>query len=906
MLTETWLNASILDSELLPLFNDFDIFRCDRKNKRGGGVLIAAHHSLQCCAVDIPCSLEAIFIRCKAAVPPVTIGVCYRPPDSDPAFVGELHDALQLLTSDSDNAPLLLFGDFNFPAITWSDLALTMSKQNTESDFIDTCLTFNLSQMISFPTRTTLNSSSLLDLFLTTQPDKVSSVSSPNRLSDHAVIHATFQCNLPNPKKVKKTITLYDKADYQGMNDELASFCDSFLVDFSNRSVDENWELFKNKMQQLVNMYIPTITITERPTSPWYNNTLKRLSNKKKRQFRSAKKSKSNHAWKKYRETEKLYASMISDAKRTFFSSTLPDMLRTNPKKFWSTINPTHAKPISLLDQLNIPIPEFKVAETLNSTFCSVFTDEPDDVFPCVPDVFPSVPSHDYPAMPSVIFEPNGIIQVIDSLKVTSSAGIDCINSKVLKNTKHLSAAILSHIFQQSLSSGVVPRDWKVGKVIPIPKKGPSSSPSNYRPISLTCVCCKIMEHIIYSQTVKFLVSVNFFHPSQHGFQKGLSCDTQLALFINDISSSIDHNIPVDALFLDFEKAFDKVPHKRLFLKLSRLNIDPAVLEWIKNFLSNREQFVYSNQISSTRRPVLSGVPQGTVLGPLLFLIYVNDLPTNISSQIRLFADDCVIYRPINCPNDSQILQNDLITIETWCKNWLMTLNIRKTSVVSFHRRKFHPVPSYFFSGSEISPVNSYKYLGINITPDLNWSSHITNISNEANKVLGYLRRNLRLAPPSVKLLAYQTLVRPKLEYACAVWDPHQCNLSKTLESVQNRASRFIYSDYSRHSSVTNLKIKAHLPNLELRRKAARLVLFHKFFHSLSDTSAIMPAHRISSRTNHQNPVYPAHARTTAHLRSFFVHTAKDWNDLPPHVVHHSNPILFKTHIEKTLYNMPV
>lgn len=135
---------------------------------------------------------------------------------------------------------------------------------------------------------------------------------------------------------------------------------------------------------------------------------------------------------------------------------------------------------------------------------------------------------------------------------------------KSFKNTKHLSVVILSHIFQQSLSSRVVPRDCKVDKVIPMPKKCPSSYPSNYRPISLTWVCSKIMEHIIYTQTVKFLICVNVFHPSKHGFQKGLSCNTQLAAFINDINWSINHNIPVDALFLDFEKAFDKLPHKRL------------------------------------------------------------------------------------------------------------------------------------------------------------------------------------------------------------------------------------------------------------------------------------------------------------------------------------------------------
>lgn len=217
--------------------------------------------------------------------------------------------------------------------------------------------------------------------------------------------------------------------------------------------------------------------------------------------------------------------------------------------------------------------------------------------------------------------------------------------------------------------------------------------------------------------------------------------------------------------------------------------------------MTNRQQFVWANNHSSSLSPVTSGVPQGTVLGPLLFLIYINDLPNNISSNIRLFADDCVIYRPIRDASDTNTLQSDLSLLETWCKNWLMSLNIKKTCVISFHRRQSYSPSKYYLFDSEISAVNSCKYLGITLTSDLSWSTHIMNITNDANRVLGYLRRNLRLAPPSVKLFTYLTLVRPKVEYACAIWDPHQITLTKTLHPKSRSQIHFfrLLLSYQRH-----------------------------------------------------------------------------------------------------------
>lgn len=231
-----------------------------------------------------------------------------------------------------------------------------------------------------------------------------------------------------------------------------------------------------------------------------------------------------------------------------------------------------------------------------------------------------------------------------------------------------------------------------------------------------------------------------------------------------------------------------------------------------------------------------------------------------------------------------------------------MVLNTNKTALISFHRRQNLPTTNYNINGSIVSSLSSIKYLGVNISQNLNWSFHVSKIVNNANRALGYLRRNLHLAPPSVKLLAYKTLIRPKLEYASAIWDPFQINLSKSIELIQNRAVRFIYSDYSYHTSVTTLKRIADLPNLDLRRKVSRLSLYHKMYHTFHYNCPIQSAHRTSARTSHHKAVYPPPACTTAHHHSFFAQAARDWNDLPPSVIHHSNTDRFKNAIESLFY----
>lgn len=284
-----------------------------------------------------------------------------------------------------------------------------------------------------------------------------------------------------------------------------------------------------------------------------------------------------------------------------------------------------------------MPLSEEQCACAFNAFFSTTFFKEDNSNVPIVTDF-------DYPFMEEIDITAEGIASLINNLKISTSGGIDNINTKILKNTVGTSSQILFHIFQQSLTSGQLPKDWKIAKVIPVFKNGNKTSRENYRPISLTCICCKLLEHIIASHIFRHLEKNKHFHNNQHGFRKGLSCDTQLLEFNTDLHFNLNSNQQTDCIVLDFSKAFDRVAHCHLISKLSPLNIDSLTLFWLRNFLSLRQQFTIVNDFASLITDVTFGVLQGSVLGPLLFLVYINDLPNNISSCVRLFADDCIIY----------------------------------------------------------------------------------------------------------------------------------------------------------------------------------------------------------------------------------------------------------------------
>lgn len=894
VLTETWLSSNISNDEIFECNKGFNIYRCDREDRPGGGVLIAVADRLHSFSFPLACSLEIVCVCVRINHRDMIFCCCYRPPNPCSTFCDALHDVLNNIVTKFPRTPLFLLGDFNFPKINWSTTGPVACDSSSETkSFVKLCTDFNFSQLITEPTR----SANTLDLVLTTTPDLVHELSFLPGLSDHCFIHFVLKEKVTRPLTKPKQIRDYSKGNFAAINEELAIFLDEYMPKFDERSVECNWNLFKDKTRNLINKYIPLRIISCKHRSPWFNVSLKRLLNKKKRLFRNAKRTNAHDRWLSYNQATSAYKDAVKKAKLAFYRDTLPTLLTQNVKKFWNVVNGSKRNSVSLTDDDGVAYVASECCNVLNEVFSKSFSQ-----FCCVR--LPNFDGSQFPPMDPVHIDWVGVKHIIHGLKLSSSCGVDDINSKFLKNTEVYSSIIISKLFSQSLQTGCIPRDWKVGKVTPLYKSGNRQSPLNYRPISLTSVCCKILEHIIYSQLVNFLETNSFFSSSQHGFRKSYSCETQLISFTHDLFAAIDKRSVIDCIFLDFSKAFDVVSHQLLFLKLSKLNIDHQILTWIKNFLSNRTQFVTANDCNSPFSPVNSGVPQGSVLGPLLFLIYINDLPNVVNSSIKLFADDCVIYRVISNSSDTAMLQTDLDNISAWCTSWHMRLNTNKCKVMRISRSAdCSNVYNYHLEGLVLEKVMSYKYLGVHLTANLSWEKHIEYISNNANRMLGYLRRNFYMAPSSLKLLLYKTLVRSKLEYASSVWDPGLDYLSNTLESVQNRSARFILSDYHRNASVSSMKLSLNLPLLYLRRQLSRLSLFQKIYYhntSLKRELFCTPAY-LSSRSDHANKVAVPFARTNLFYHSFLVKTSKEWNDLPSSIATLVYTPAFKTAVENFL-----
>ena len=324
-------------------------------------------------------------------------------------------------------------------------------------------------------------------------------------------------------------------------------------------------------------------------------------------------------------------------------------------------------------------------------------------------------------------------------------------------------------------------------------------------------------------------------------------------------------------MILDFSKAFDKVSHRHLLLKLEHHGVRGPTLSWIGDFLTNRTQRVMIEGTLSEAAPVTSGVLQGSVLGPLLFLCYINDLPACVSSHIRLFDDDCLLYRTINAQHDTVILQEDLNTSQQWEAKWLTSFNPDKCEVLRVTNKRKHILHTqYKIHDRILNIVDRTKYLGVTIQSKLNWKPHINNITKKANNIIAFLQRNLSRCPRPVKEQAYKTYVRPILEYAFTVWDPHTIELTNHLEMVQRRAARFVTADHRRRHSVTVLLNQLQWQTLLQRRTHSKLTMLYRIHHQLVAIPAGQPYIIYSNTTTrgHHLQLQQHHCRINSYQHS--------------------------------------
>ena len=340
-------------------------------------------------------------------------------------------------------------------------------------------------------------------------------------------------------------------------------------------------------------------------------------------------------------------------------------------------------------------------------------------------------------SIPSLSIDACGVSSQLRRLNPNKAHEPDELSPQLLILVAEELAPALTIIFQQSYDLSSTPKDWNSAIVTPIYKKGIKSDPSNYGPISLTCICCKIMEHIMLSHIAKHIAMNNIIINEQHGFRNKLSTITQLINTTTDWANTLINRGQTDIIFLDFSKAVDKISHRSILSNLHYYGIRNHTLSWIDAFLSNRTKTTVVNGVHSSYVEVTSAVPQGSVLGPMLFLLYIDDINNAITSQFKLFADDSVLHRNIHSQNDQVILQNDPDAISLWAERWLMEQNINKCSVFSSTLKRNSILHGNNILGAMHKRVTNHDYLGVTIWSDLNWLRHVKKNSNKASRTPG-------------------------------------------------------------------------------------------------------------------------------------------------------------------------
>ena len=459
------------------------------------------------------------------------------------------------------------------------------------------------------------------------------------------------------------------------------------------------------------------------------------------------------------------------------------------------------------------------------------------------------------------------------------------MHPKVLKESAHIISEFLSVLFIKSLKSGRLPRDWKSAIVIPLHKKGSTKKTEDFRPVSLTSIICKILESIIRDSIVEHMDKNKLFIEHQHGFRSKRSCVTQLLEVIDDWYEILDDKGCIDVIYLDFQKAFDTVPHRRLLNKMYAYGIRGQLLKWTESFLIGRTQKVRVSNAVSSERNVLSGIPQGSVLGPILFLVFINDLPDVVECSVKLFADDTKIYSAIENHDDCAKIQKDIDNLAAWSDKWLLRFNALKCKCLhEVHVGKNNIKHDYHMKVGDkdilIAEVNEEKDIGVTFDNRMKFDVHIRNIVNKANQRIGIIRRTFDHLDKNMFLMLYKTLVRPILEYATVIWSPWLKKDIVAIEQCQRRATRLV-KDLKDKSYGERLK-ELGIPTLVYRRERTDVLQIFKIMEKFDEVhmKSIKPSHNISTR-GHDKKLEKRHHNLKSTKNVFPTRVLSQWNDLP-------------------------
>ena len=876
LLTESWCNDETSEAFLsvpgYELQQDLRVDRQDTAGGRGGGLLVYSKAGKKILALD---KVVVFNQYCRFLIDDITVYLIYRPPGGGQESIEGLTELVRTAETRT-----IMIGDFNFPEICW-DSGQTAARTRT---FLETTTEAGMEQLVTFPTHVKGNK---LDLLLTNVPERVLEVEDAGRLghSDHVMITAKLTARESQPIRTRDQPD-WSKADWAGMREELGTI--NWRMELDNKNVEEAWTVFTNKIHKAVDKHVPVRRKRNQNRPAWLSTEILRAIRRKKRLWTRAK---VGEQVEEYNKVEKDVKKMIRTAKRKFEKKLAEGGGKDGVQKrrFYAYVKQrTRTRPSigPLKDREGRVVREDReMAGLFNGYFSSVFTREDTA----------NVPEPDQMRMDSVL----GDIQVtrkkvsdkIKKLKKGAASGPDMIGSSVLQELVDVVSSPLATIMRKSLDQGQVPQDWKAANVTPIFKKGSKYSPGNYRPVSLTSVSCKVFESIIRDDITSHLDKNRLIKPSQHGFMRGRSCASNLLSFLERTTAAVDRGEAVDIVFLDFAKAFDKVPIKRLLKKVWAHGIRGKVYEWIRAWLEDRLQRVVLNGEASDWAAVLSGVPQGSVLGPLLFLIFINDLDEAGSAAeiIRKFADDTKVAQPIRTRDgigDQAKLQAALDGLVGWAARWGMSFNVQKCKIM--HVGHANPRARYHMGGTELDITEEERDIGVTMSSKLKPGPQCLKAARTAQQVLGQILRAFQARDKFTYMQLYKTYVRPHLEFACQAWSPWSAADKEVLEKVQQRAVRQV-SGLKGPSYEEKLK-ELDMCTLEERRHRADMAMVYKILTGKMDIDAreFFEMAATSGRATRvaADPlnVTVKHGRLDIRRNFFSVRVTELWNNVPSEI----------------------
>ena len=780
---ETWLHNTYTDQ--MVKIEGFELFRLDRESgnilnkdlklKRGGGLIIYVKKNLSNFTEIIPHAthvsgnIEQLWIKItKPNVRNLLLGVIYRPP------TGKVSDSLaELSTSltnilDSFQGEIAIVGDFNINYSLRHTPAFKAIK-NFER-------TFNLNQIIKSPTRIVKKSKTHLDLIFTNMDHIISSGVLDIAISDDLPVFLIKKKNKIRPSysfTKGRSYSTYSKDDFQ--NDIKTHPKWGSFWDLEENKPNEMWDIMLEIILETSDLHAPLKDMRIREDTPqWITKDLISEINQKDFLFKKAKKFPSDLNWETYKRKKNEVKQLLSTAKEEFIKGKL-DEHEANPRKFWRTINDISG-----------------IGKNKNSSKCTKITDENNDEFvnqdaadflnnyyACIGPNLAKTHKEKWEKekcgiKTSASFSFQWVTEfevkiLIKEIKITKSSAIDGLSTRLLKDAFEVLSFELTYMYNSCLQFGTFPKNWGLSKITPIPKTNPhSTDPNNWRPISQICLPSKLLEKIIHNQLYHFLDVNNILSPNQYGFRKGLS--TSMAIF--DVLKSLYENwndkVFSGCIFIDFSRAFDTIDHDILADKLNLYGLDGTSQKLMLEYMSCRKHITTINGFNSAEAPVTHGTAQGSILGPLIFILYVNDIFTSLNqdSSTYMYADDTLILsKSDNIDDVTSKAKVALGKIMRWCEANKLSINYKKTKYMIVKHTKVPAGPSLEIGDIKINSVQQYEYLGMLLDDKLTMNEYADAVWKKANTKVGILAKIRRFISESTAAKIYKSMIRPHLDY---------------------------------------------------------------------------------------------------------------------------------------------